>query len=310
MTSELFEKIINDCTSFPLPEIEPFLQGDPFADPDILARLELIRRRLPKTTLRLYTNGYGLTPTIVDQLCLIGVDELTISLNTLDPLRYRSMMGVPLERTLDNLEYAMAKERQKQIARAVTLRMTVFDDTTAREQDEFEAFARRHGVRPYVVGLFNYKGDIASGLPVPRYGCEHVTRLDILASGNVTLCCMDQDGEYGWGSVRDMSVLELYRHEVARRYRSAHQTGQRRSIDPCGSCNLFWPLYDGTNVVERARTGVEYCLYRLRHRPMGRQNRRAGSGPASLEQLRTQQVELRATRRARPPIETDSPPQP
>lgn len=304
MPGDLFEKIIDDCTHFPLPEIEPFLQGDPFADPNILDRLDLIRRRLPKTTLRLYTNGYGLTPAMADDLCSIGVDELTVSLNTLNPSRYRSMMGVPLERTLHNLEYAMASERRNRIAGSVTLRMTVFDDTTTREQADFESFAQRLGTRAYLVGLFNYKGDIVSGLPVPRYGCEHVTRLDILANGNTTLCCMDQDGEYGWGSARDMSVLELYRHEVAARFRKAHQTGQRRSVEPCGTCNLFWPLYDGTGIVERARTGVEYCIYRLRHRPTGRQKRRDHLGPASLEHLREQQVELRATRRGTGSIES------
>src|SRR5215208_5559592 len=62
MTDDLFEKIIEECREFPLGAIEPFMQGDPFSDPKILPRLVLIRRRLPDTKLRHYTNGYGMGP--------------------------------------------------------------------------------------------------------------------------------------------------------------------------------------------------------------------------------------------------------
>ena len=46
MTDELFESIIEQCREFPLPAIEPFLQGDPFSDPKILPRLETIPQPL------------------------------------------------------------------------------------------------------------------------------------------------------------------------------------------------------------------------------------------------------------------------
>lgn len=65
-------------------EIEPFLQGDPFSDPQILDRLEYIRGHLPDTRLRLYTNAYGLNERKADRLASIGLDDLTISINTLD----------------------------------------------------------------------------------------------------------------------------------------------------------------------------------------------------------------------------------
>src|SRR6185295_13944982 len=62
MDQALFEKIIQDCTEFPLPAIEPFLNGEPFVDPKIMDRLEMIRSRLPNTKLRVYSNGYALSP--------------------------------------------------------------------------------------------------------------------------------------------------------------------------------------------------------------------------------------------------------
>lgn len=298
MCDELFAKIIEDCREFPLPAIEPFIQGDPFSDPKILERLELIRRRLPDTKLRLYTNGYGMTPKKLDAMVGLGssdgkpgIDHLYVSLNTLDPERYEGVMGIKLERTLKNLAYLTDPVRKTKIAENITFRMTRLSDTSLAEQDAFLAYCRDRGVKSFIVGLFNYKGDINSTLPVPRYGCEHVGRLDILASGRVTLCCMDQDGEYGWGDLNEHSVLELYRHQRAREYRRLHATGRRREIDPCGTCNNFWPGFHEGSLVERARTAVEYGAYYLRHRPAGRRSPEPAvdgeEAAGSLVQLRT-----------------------
>jgi molybdenum cofactor biosynthesis enzyme MoaA len=289
MDQDLFEKIIEDCREFPLEAIEPFLQGDPFSDPKILERLEHIRRRLPDTKLRLYTNGYGMTPKKIDAMLDLGIDHLYVSVNTLDPAKYREVMGIPLERTLDNLAYLTDPSRKRRVARNITFRMTRLGDTTLEEQDRFMAYCKERGVRCFIVGLFNYKGDIQSRLPVPSYGCEHVARLDILASGKVTLCCMDQDGEYGWGNLREMSVLEAFNHPSAVRYREHHRTGKRRQIDPCGTCNNFWPGFHGLSAMEAARTGIEYLAYVARHRPNGRKPP-CGAGDAVVDGL----VRLRA----------------
>jgi radical SAM protein with 4Fe4S-binding SPASM domain len=202
-------------------------------------------------------------------------------------------MGLKLERTLRNLDYLTDPARRRRIARKITFRMTRLADTSLREQDEFLAFCRRHEVRPFIVGLFNYKGDVHSELPVPPYACEHISRLDILASGQVTLCCMDQDGEYAWGDVTNQSVLEVWRGQVARRYREMHRTGRRRQIDPCGSCNLFWPDYRELDPLQRGRAALQFAYYYLRHRPIGRKApAKASAGEAApSEQTPSEQTE-------------------
>jgi MoaA/NifB/PqqE/SkfB family radical SAM enzyme len=301
MDQDLFEKIIEDCREFRLEAIEPFLQGDPFSDPKILERLEHIRRRLPDTKLRLYTNGYGMTPKKIDAMLGLGLDHLYVSVNTLNPQKYKDTMGLHLERTLENLNYLTHPSRRGRVANDVTFRMTRLGDTTLEEQDAFLRYCQERGVGSFIVGLFNYKGDIKSELPVPSYGCEHVGRLDILATGKVTLCCMDQDGDYGWGDLRQMSVLEAYRHPMARRYREMHRTGKRREIDPCGTCNNYWPGFHGLSPLDAVRTGVEYCAYIARHRPHGRKAPHAApEADDALVQLRAKHAEAGKARREAP----------
>ncbi len=269
MDQALFEKIIQDCTEFPLPAIEPFLNGEPFVDPKIMDRLEMIRSRLPKTALRVYSNGYALSPKRIDQLCGMGIDHLYISLNTLNPEKYKNIMGFNLERTLDNVKYLTDSARRDKVARKITLRMTRMEDTTVEEQREFKKFCADQKVRCFIVGLFNYKGDISSPLPVPSYACEHITRLDILSSGKVALCCMDQEGAYSLGDVTNHSVLEVFRGAEARRYQDMHRSGRRTEIAPCGTCNLFWPSTDNMPFLKALGHAAKFWAYFATYRPIG-----------------------------------------
>jgi pyruvate-formate lyase-activating enzyme len=267
MSDETFRKIIDDCTTFDLRAIEPFLNGEPFMDPQIIPRLQYIRERLPNTKLRLYTNGYGLTDKRVDALLGLGIDHLFISLNTLDPVKYESAMGLRLERTLRNIAYALESPRRAQLARAITIRMTRTDDTSKEDEARFVAYCRKLNVNCMIVGLFNYLGDVRSPLPVPSFPCEHLTRVDILSNGIVTLCCMDAEGNYSWGDVTQESVLDIYNGARAQEYRQAHRTGRRRQIPPCGTCNLFWPSFERVSWPRRIQFGLAFAWYHLRYRP-------------------------------------------
>lgn len=270
MSDGLFESIIEQCREFPLGAIEPFLQGEPFSDPKILSRLQMIHQRLPNTKLRLYSNGYALRPERTDALMEFGIDHLYISLNTTDPERYKKDIGLDLERTLENLRYLADPKRRARVAKNITFRMLRSDDTSLDEQDRFIAFCDQMGVKHFIVGLFNYKGQVQSPLPIPRFPCEHLDRLDILSSGVVTLCCMDQEGEFAWGDTKSERLLEIYRGGVARRYREGLWAGKRREIHPCDTCNLFWPGLGGLGPLRKARFGIEAGWYFLRHRPSGR----------------------------------------
>jgi MoaA/NifB/PqqE/SkfB family radical SAM enzyme len=270
MSDALFEGIIEQCREFPLGAIEPFLQGEPFSDPRILQRLQMIHARLPETKLRVYSNGYGLTPAKADALPDFGIDHLYISVNTVDPQQYQSTVGLKWERTAENLRYLTDAKRRTRVARQITFRMLRTRDTSLAEQDRFLAFCRDCGVKPFIVGLFNYKGDIQSDLPIPNFPCEHMDRLDILSNGKVTLCCMDQEGEFSLGDLNHERLLDVYRGGMARKYRDMHWAGRRREIQPCDTCNLFWPGLKGLPLLKLVRFSTAAAWYFLRHRPSGR----------------------------------------
>lgn len=267
MGDELFRKIIDDCTEFPLPAIEPFLQGEPFVDPKIFDRLQYINEKLPDTALRLYSNGAALNQEKADRLRSLNVDKLYISLNTIVPERYGRIVGLSFEHTMAHVEYLATPNGKGTVAREIIFRLTLTDESTKKELSDFKKLCKRLRARPMAVGLFNYKGDIQSDLPVPSYPCEHIDRLDILSSGKTTLCCMDQEGEYGWGSVEEASVLEVFNNKLATQLRMSHRQGKRKNVEPCNRCNLFWPSFSGMHAGKKIINGIGFLWYFARHRP-------------------------------------------
>lgn len=272
MSDALFEKIIEECREFPLKAIEPFLNGEPFMDPKILDRMEYIRQRLPKTKLRLYTNGNLMTPAKIDRMVDLGIDHLFVSLNYLNANAYRRHMGLNLEKTLSNLAYLTDPKRRHRVARNISFRMVRTNEHTLFMQDQFLEYCDERDVKSFIVGQFNYKGDIESTLPIPGYPCEHISRLDILSSGWSTLCCMDQEGMYGWGNLNENSVLDVFNSAAAQHTRRMHREGRRKQMTPCKSCNLFWPEFTNCGFKNKVKFLVEAFTYFIFNQPNGRRS--------------------------------------
>ncbi|HPS31720.1 MAG TPA: radical SAM protein, partial [bacterium] len=160
MSDQLFNKIIDDCSVFKPENIEPFLNGEPFMDVRIFDRMQYIRKKLPDTKIKLYTNANLLSPEKIERLGDVGLDRLFVSLNTINELRYKKIMGLELENTLINLNYLIEAHNKKKIADRIVFRMTRTGDTELFEQDKFIKYCKEKGVDYYIVGLFNYKGEI------------------------------------------------------------------------------------------------------------------------------------------------------
>ena len=268
MTDEMFEKIIDDCGQFPLRRIEPYLHGEPFMDKKILDRIAYINKKLPRTEVHIFTNGSLLTKKTVDRLKELRLASMVISLNTPNGDKYNAIMGLDWKKTLANLERVAAENRtSKKVADRFVMRMTAPKETTDLEIAQFRALARRMGARAVIVSLHNYKGDINSERPVPKIPCYFVNDLDILYDGNTALCCMDHDGDYSWGDVKQRSVLEVFNSPVAKRYRKLMREDKRDELTPCNQCNMFWWSLDRTGI-RRLQYSSRIAQYLIKHRPL------------------------------------------
>lgn len=71
------------------------MEGEPFLNPEILPILNWLRRRFPRTTIALTTNGTRLTPEVVAELAVLKPLEVTLSLNSASERGRRLLMQDP-----------------------------------------------------------------------------------------------------------------------------------------------------------------------------------------------------------------------
>jgi cyclic pyranopterin phosphate synthase len=103
--------------------------GEPLLHDTIVSLVAALRRRVPRLSLAMTTNGVRLAALAAD-LRRAGLDRINLSLDTLDAARYRDLTGGRLESVLEGLDRALAAGFEPPRVNAVVLR-GVNDDQLA-----------------------------------------------------------------------------------------------------------------------------------------------------------------------------------
>lgn len=236
MDIALFDKLVSEAASWPsLGQFCPFLTNEPFADarmPDLMAT---INQKLPNTEVTVFTNGSLISDRIVQRLRdnKVKIRRMFFSVHHSTKSEYEAELGIDFEKTLAAVHRAL----DAGIAQEFTLlRVNNYNDDQNRRWNEF-CKTQFPGVAQFIAFRFNWKGDIDPMLPYENtldQICKRQYSLCVLASGRTALCCMDQNGEHGFGDTNTQTMLELYNTESAIRYR----TMTKRQNSPCKTCNM------------------------------------------------------------------------
>lgn len=81
--------------------------GEPLLHPSIVSLIAGIRSAAPGLSVAMTTNGAGLK-SIAQDLLSAGLDRLNVSLDTIDPQRYRALTGGCVQDVLDGIDRAIA----------------------------------------------------------------------------------------------------------------------------------------------------------------------------------------------------------
>lgn len=231
MSEKLFLKIIEEIASWNIPvRILPFLTNEPFADPRMLSFVRLIANKIPNVKIQFYTNASLLMPSLSAALGSIhAVDHITCSLHYLDENVYRTQLGLNLQKTIANIKAALNLSFKVELLR-------VSDGDFVADSRFVQACNELFPTLLCIVsGRWNWKGDLVSYLmPELDAFCGRLNHMTILHTGIVSLCCMDQLGQYALGDVNVQSLLEIYNGEKHLSYMS----NIRRYNNPCKKCNM------------------------------------------------------------------------
>jgi len=241
MSDALIEKIIGDLSAIPqdLPfQIFPYKVSDPLLDTRLYDILGLIERRLPNAHIYLSTNGAALTDSNIQKLLACrNINTVNISLNSNDPEEYEALMKMPFERTINRLEalhQALESREAPFIVRLTRVNVTKETDISFRVWCA-QSFPR---FQSQIFPRHDWLGDVVSedtNQRVPQAPCHRWFDLSIMATGEVSYCCMDGEGQYVKGDARTQNVLEIFNQPALRRLRETLPS--RTSVgDPCRRC--------------------------------------------------------------------------
>lgn len=249
MKPELFEKIVGEMAPQRVRRISPFLNNEPFLDPDMVAKVRYIHERVPKARIVLTTNGSRLDDKTID--ALLGADALHalyISFQGIDKAGYEATMrgSLVFEETLANVESLIRKWKaaggRRRFKIVVTMVATNLIDT-----EKAKAHWESRGVESQWTPLENRGGNIAhasalapEARPLVRYA--NCTRLFkqayILFNGDMVLCCTDYTRKVLLGNVAETSIGEVWNGPRAQALRRLYAEGRMDDIPLCRECTI------------------------------------------------------------------------
>jgi len=133
--------------------------------------------------LAMTTNGSRLE-TLAGALRRAGLDSINISLDTLDPLRYRSITRLgELSDTLKGIDAALRE------GFPIKINMVVFEETDKAEVRRMEEFCNQKGIKLQLINHFSLSEEKGNHYSFDRPpNCSRCNRIRLLADGSLKPC--------------------------------------------------------------------------------------------------------------------------
>jgi len=222
-------KIIEELKPYPIEAIGLAGFYEPSCDKQLLEKIALIHEA--GLAIMLFTNGSGLTPTLVDELLKSRLKSITINLSTVDKKRYQqTRKSHNLPQVISHLDYLLVRAEQLAAPTVLTIIMLgVLDKQHGLDiQHITERFNGFSSLQFYISPAGNIAGaPTPQGLNAPLYhkdlrGCARrydTQTLYFSATGHALLCCHDYAGDYPLGQIDSATVTQLYQDKPIQQWR-------------------------------------------------------------------------------------------
>jgi hypothetical protein len=163
-----------------------------------------------------------------------GITEVNLSLS---PRREfgETRPGIPVEKYFKNIEaLVLAKPKYLKILNVDYIRTGM---SSLTEEAEFELWLKEIGIEKRIdIDLHNW----GVGEDRDNYLCHRLwSSITVLWNGDVSLCCLDYEGDYKLGYLGDggsKSLLDVINSQQYVEIRKNHMAG--KFLEKCASCDM------------------------------------------------------------------------
>ena len=254
----LFKKIMNEIDQQGPKNLMFVKQGEALLHPKVLDFLNILRKTKHHHNVMWVTNGSMLNQQHIEALINYKIDEVNISIDSLNSDVFYTIRRYNLDKILMNIENLItAKKRKKSKLPRLSVNTVVLNENINEMKDiryYFKSKKIQHTVQKYDQSptghdIGNKKWTLGECNSSKRYPCAHVfTNLVINYDGTVSLCCSDWKSSYPVADVNKKSIEDIWNSEKYGFVRSAHMSGEYRKIPICKKCpawqnhpDIFFP---------------------------------------------------------------------
>ena len=242
MSDEIFDLIIKRIKDEKL-KIERFilhLNGEPLTDKKLAQRIRTLKQEFPNSEVRFTTNICLATKENLTDVINAGLDEITVSLNSIDPKEYKKIMNLDFEQTIKNLDLLFTLKEQLNNKLKINISIVARQDNAGMVEQFKKQYSKIANIRIIKLGQWVDKEkymnceDKNNEIHKP---CNILYKtINILSNGDYALCCFDAEGIIG-KNIKTTPLLKAYMSDPYKRIRN-FQKRHGRINKECKNCSF------------------------------------------------------------------------
>lgn len=245
MDEKLYYKIIEDISNlgYKLKALHFHGWGEPLIQKKLPEMIHYAYKKGVAEKYVLITNGTLMNEKMFDKLLVSGLDEIRISLDTVDPEQYVKIKGRNLlQRVLYNIDYAISKiSTQTKMNLYIKIPGTASDSSFGiRNEDTQKVINKFKNINNPNVSIILQPLVVTINENIRNYKpCEQVFYTSIVRfNGSVCACCVDIYDNLKIGNIAKQSLSEILNGEKLRQIRKIHIENRIEEIPQCVNCGF------------------------------------------------------------------------
>jgi radical SAM protein with 4Fe4S-binding SPASM domain len=249
MDFDFFKKVIDESLQYgKRSHIGMVMLGEATMHPRLVDMVSYMSEKGATEDITLNTNALLLDEKMSEELIRAGLDSIRFSIDASTAETYNLLMQRNrFERFVDNIQgFLDVKKRLGYTAPKTIIRVTLSDEN----KDELEEIRLRWENQAdefEIVPAMNWAGSISLKSPHPmpyidRAAMGPCTELwhtmYIYQNGEVALCCVDWDNEFGLGDLKKNSIHAVWNNDSYKRVRTLHKEGNYEELPYCAGCDM------------------------------------------------------------------------
>ena len=249
MNWDLYRSIVDQCVELGIRRYSVYLMNEPMLDRELAERVAYVSARIKRPQyVKVTSHGGLLTERMAKGLLDSGLDKLKISVQSLDEKTYWDIMGLPLEKTLKNLDRFLELEKKGGYKKPRLEIVMVDSVQTHDEIPRIRRYWQDRDIKLYIEPVENRadQKDIREtavgkqGLKSFSWCRRLMEQIYILYDGRMVQCCADWEQRSVMGDLTTQRLADIWYGERYAGYRRRFAEGNVKGMI-CACCRKQLP---------------------------------------------------------------------